>query len=64
LLESGACERARDYINRIFGAVFKTGNLISTDNLNLSALLYTKIGLAEAKNIKMEINVECSLKES
>jgi len=63
LLESGACERARDYINRVFSIVFKTAELISTDNLSISALLYTKTGLAETKNIKIEINVECSLKE-
>lgn len=37
--------------------------MIKTDNFSISALLYTKIGLAEARNIDLEINVECSLKE-
>lgn len=63
LIEGGAYERARDYISRLFGDISKTGELIKTDNFSISAILYTKIGLAEARNIKMEIAVECSLKE-
>lgn len=63
LLESGSYEGARDYINGFFGTVTKTRELIKTDNLNVSAILYTKIGLAEARNIDMEVDVECSLKE-
>lgn len=63
LLEGGSFERARDYIGRVFGDIAKTGELIKTDNFSISALLYTKIGLAEARNIEMEITVECSLKE-
>lgn len=63
LLESGSYERARDYMKRFFETVMKTRELIKTDNLTLSALLFAKIGLAEARNIDMEIDVECSLKE-
>jgi len=63
LLEGGFYERARDYISRVFGDISKTGKLIRTDNFTISALLYTKIGLAEARNIEMDIAVECSLKE-
>lgn len=63
LLEGGSYERARDYISRMFGDISKTGDLINTDNFTIGALLYTKIGLAEARNIEMEIAVECSLKE-
>ncbi|AGL01021.1 histidine kinase [Desulfoscipio gibsoniae DSM 7213] len=63
LLEGGAYERARDYISRLFGEISQTGELIKTDNFSISALLYTKMGLAEAKNIEMEIAVECSLRE-
>ena len=63
LLEGGSYERAQDYISRLFGDISKTGKLIKTDNFSVSALLYTKIGLAEAKNIEMEIAVECSLRE-
>lgn len=63
LLESGSYERARDYISRVFGDISKTGKLIKTDNFSISALLYTKIALAEARNIEMEIAVECSLRE-
>lgn len=63
LLESGSYEGARDYINGFFGTVTKTRELIKTDNLNVSAILYAKIGLAEARNIDLEVDVECSLKE-
>ncbi len=63
LLEAGLYERARDYISRLFGEISKTGELIRTDNFSVGALLYTKMGLAEAKNIEMEVAVECSLKE-
>ncbi|SFG22114.1 Sensor_kinase_SpoOB-type, alpha-helical domain [Desulfotomaculum arcticum] len=63
LIEGGAYERARDYISRLFGDISKTGELIKTDNFSISAILYTKIGLAETRNIEMEIAVECSLKE-
>ena len=63
LLESGSYEKARDYINRLFGIITKTRELIKTDNLTVSAILYAKIGLAEAKNVDMEVDMECSLKE-
>jgi signal transduction histidine kinase len=63
LLEGGSYERARDYINRVFGDISKTGELIKIDNFIISALLNTKMGLAEARNIEMEIAVECSLRE-
>lgn len=63
LLEGGSFERARDYISKTFSVISNTRELIKTDNLSISALLNTKIGLAEAKNIDLEITVECSLKE-
>lgn len=63
LLESGAYERARDYISRVFGDISKTAELIKIDNFSIGALLYAKIGLAEARNIEMEIDVTGSLKE-
>ncbi|OPY58030.1 MAG: hypothetical protein A4E55_01203 [Pelotomaculum sp. PtaU1.Bin035] len=37
--------------------------LNDTDNHEISAMLYTKTGLAEAKNINFEVLVNCSLKE-
>jgi len=63
LLESGSHERARDYISKMFSIISKTVGLIKTDNYSISALLNTKIGLAEAKNIDLEITIECNLKE-
>ncbi|ADY55201.1 signal transduction histidine kinase regulating citrate/malate metabolism [Syntrophobotulus glycolicus DSM 8271] len=63
LLESGSYERARDYISRAFGEISKTAELIKIDDYSISALLHTKIGLAEARKIKMEIAVEGSLKD-
>jgi len=63
LLEGSSFERARDYISKMFNAISKTGELIKTDDFSISALLYTKIGLAEARNTDLEITVECTLKE-
>ncbi len=63
LLEGGFYDRAQDYVNSMFSSISRTGGLIKTDNLSISALLYTKIGLAEARNTDLEITVECSLKE-
>ncbi|MDD4169788.1 MAG: GHKL domain-containing protein [Desulfotomaculaceae bacterium] len=63
LLESGLHETARDYAQNLFNAATKTGELIRTDNLSISALLNTKLGLAEAKNVDLDISIECSLKD-
>lgn len=63
LMESGSHEEAGEYINRLFGTITKTRELIKTDNLNVSAILFAKIGLAEARDIDLEVSVECSLKE-
>ncbi|ACV61399.1 signal transduction histidine kinase regulating citrate/malate metabolism [Desulfofarcimen acetoxidans DSM 771] len=63
LLESGSYEGAKNYINSFFGTITKTRELIETDNVNVSAILNTKVGLAEARNIDLEVGVECNLKE-
>lgn len=61
-LEVGSFREARDYIRNTFNAITACGELIKTDNHEISAMLYTKIGLAEAKNINLEVVINCSLK--
>ncbi|OPX90543.1 MAG: Sensor protein CitS [Pelotomaculum sp. PtaB.Bin104] len=63
LLESGSYDRARDFAEKLFSTATKTGELIRTDNLSISALLNTKMGLAEARNIDLDISIECSLQD-
>ncbi len=61
-LEVGSFREARDYIRNTFSAITTCGELLKTDNHEISAMLYTKIGLAEAKNINLEVVINCSLK--
>lgn len=58
-----ACQIIRIQTLVLFSSVSRTGGLIKTNNFSISALLYTKTGLAEARNIDLEIAVACSLKE-
>lgn len=62
-LEVESFLEARDYIRRTFSVITTHGELIKTDNNEISAMLYTKIGLAEAKNINFEILIRCSLRD-
>jgi len=62
LLEVGSYQEARNYIRKTFSAITAHGELIKTDNHEISAMLYTKAGLAEAKNINLEILIKGSLK--
>lgn len=61
LMETGDFGQAREYIKNTYHYVAGTGELIKTDNPGISALVYTKIGIAEARNIVFDINIECSL---
>ncbi len=61
-LEVGSFPEARDYIKNTFSTITTHGELIKTDNHEISAMLYTKIGLAEAKNINLEVVINCSLR--
>lgn len=61
LIETGSFDEARKYINNTYHYVSGTGELIKTDNPGISALIYTKIGIAETKNIKYDIIIDCSL---
>lgn len=62
-LEVGSFREARDYIRKTFSVITTHGELIKTDNNEISAMLYTKIGLAEAKNFNFEITIDCSLRD-
>lgn len=61
LMETGDFSGAREYIKNTYHYVSGTGELIKTDNPAVSALLYAKIGIAETRNIKFDISIECSL---
>ncbi|MFZ5651299.1 MAG: sensor histidine kinase [Bacillota bacterium] len=63
LIETGNYGGAREYIQNTYHYVSGTGELIKTDNPAVSALLYTKIGIAETRNIKFDISIECSLED-
>ena len=63
LLETGCHVQAREYLQQTFDEIAATGALVATDNLPVSALLYTKTGVAEARNIRLVISVECSLRD-
>jgi len=63
LIGSGNYLGARSYIENTYHYAFNTGELIKTDNPGISALLYTKIGIADTRNIYFEINIECSLED-
>ncbi|MCL6480014.1 MAG: GHKL domain-containing protein [Peptococcaceae bacterium] len=61
LMETGDFEEARKYMESTYHYVSGAGELIKTDNPSISALLYAKIGLAETKNIRFDISIDCSL---
>lgn len=61
LMEAGSFDDAREYIKNTYHYVSGTGELIKTDNPGISALVYTKIGIAETRNIEFDISIECSL---
>lgn len=52
---------ASEYIQNTYHYVSGTGELIKTDNVNIGALLYTKLLIAETNNVRFDINLECSL---
>ncbi|MCL6476812.1 MAG: GHKL domain-containing protein [Peptococcaceae bacterium] len=63
LMETGDFGEARKYIENTYHYVAGAGELIKTDNPSISALLYAKIGMAETRNIRFDISIECSLEE-
>lgn len=63
LLEVEAFQEAKEYIRGSMAEIASTSELVKTDNLGLTALLHTKTGLAEAKKVKLHIQVETSLKK-
>lgn len=63
LIETGNYSGAREYIQNTYHYVSGTGELIKTDNPPVSALLYSKIGVAETRNVRFDISIECSLED-
>ena len=62
LLEVEAFQEAQEYIRGNMSEIAATSELIKTDNLGITALLQTKTGLAEAKQINLIININTSLR--
>lgn len=63
LLEVNAYEMARDYIQKMHLNIITPAQLVKTDNPGITALLYAKAGLAEARGLNFDVQVDCSLKE-
>jgi len=63
LLEVEAFQEAKNYIKSSMAEIAAASELVKTDNLGITALLQTKTGLAEARKIKLSIEVRTSLKE-
>jgi signal transduction histidine kinase len=61
LLEVKAFHEAQDYIRDNMSEVAATSELVKTDNLGITALLQTKTAMAEARKIKLNIEVKTSL---
>lgn len=63
LLETGYYDEARQHIREAHETISAPLELIRTDQPHVTALLYTKLALAEAKQIHLEPVIECSLQE-
>ncbi|MBC7105554.1 MAG: GHKL domain-containing protein, partial [Firmicutes bacterium] len=61
LLEVGCHGEAREYIRKTFQTVAVPAELVRTDHPHVTALLYTKLAVAEARGIYLEVRVNCSL---
>ncbi len=64
LLQVEEYQEALNYLKKSVTEVAATSELVKTDNLGVTALLYTKTGLAEARKITLHITVETSLKQA
>jgi len=63
LLDVEEFQEARNYLKKSVREVAATSQLVKTDNLGVTALLYAKTGLAEAGKIDLHIAVETSLQQ-
>jgi signal transduction histidine kinase len=63
LLETGYYEEARQHIRKAHETISTPLELIRTDQPHVTALLYAKWALAEAKQIHLEPVIDCSLQE-
>ncbi|WP_243137200.1 sensor histidine kinase [Desulfofundulus thermobenzoicus] len=61
LLEVGSCDEARRYVKEMFLDISNPAEVVKTDNPGISAMLFAKAGLAEARGINFSVQVDCSL---
>jgi signal transduction histidine kinase len=63
LLEVEAFQEAKEYIQSGMKEMAAASELVKTDNLGVTALLYAKMGVAEGRNISLNVYVNTSLKK-
>ncbi|WP_238456869.1 sensor histidine kinase [Desulforamulus aeronauticus] len=63
LLEINEYEMAREYMHKLHLHLSTPAQLVKTDHLGVTALLYAKAGLAEIKGLDFEVQVDDSLKD-
>jgi len=61
LLEVGSCDEARRYVKEVFLDISNPAEVVKTGNPGISAMLFAKAGLAEARGINFSVQVDCSL---
>jgi len=61
LLEVGTCDKARDYVKKMFFDIVNPAEVVKTDNPGISAMLFAKASHAEARGISFSVLVDCSL---
>lgn len=62
LLHIGKYDNAKNYINNLCSKIHSSNQLIKTENFEIGALLYGKLGLAESQNICFNLEIPNSLK--
>jgi hypothetical protein len=62
LIKTGEIDQAKKYIGSTMSSVASSNILTKTDNPIVSSLIYSKVGLAELKNISVELSILGSLK--
>nr|WP_092069534.1 GHKL domain-containing protein [Dendrosporobacter quercicolus]NSL47507.1 DenW [Dendrosporobacter quercicolus DSM 1736]SDL92263.1 Sensor_kinase_SpoOB-type, alpha-helical domain [Dendrosporobacter quercicolus] len=63
LLEVEEFQAAQDYLKKSVSEVTAASEMIKTDNLGITALLYAKTGLADARKINLHVTVQTSLRK-
>lgn len=63
LMEVDEINEAKKYIKEAMEEISASNELLKSDNLSITALLQTKLGIAESKKIKMEFDLKSSMQQ-